>query len=153
MKTGNEIEELQKFKREAAGILESAKFPVHKWESNVTEQESEGMPNPVKILGHTWDKKEDTLEINIQKPAEEKTVTKKTILSQLGSIYDPLGILSPTMAEGKRIYRGLRREEKMERRSIRFPSQGMVKLDKTTEERDIPKKHHPRTQCSHPPIC
>ena len=36
---------------------------------------------------------------------EEELVTKRTILSHLGSIYDPLGILSPTTVEGKRIYR------------------------------------------------
>ena len=31
--------------------------------------------------------------------------TKRTILSKLSGVYDPLGIMSPTMAEGKRIYR------------------------------------------------
>ena len=41
----------------------------------------------------------------MQKPAQEKPVTKKMILSQPGSIYEPLGILSPTMAEGKGKYR------------------------------------------------
>ena len=57
MKTGSEIEEIRKFKSEATEILESAKFPVHKWESNILELESENMPNPGKILGHLWDKR------------------------------------------------------------------------------------------------
>ena len=52
------------------------------------------MPNPTKILGHSWEKVEDTL-----------PVTKRGILSHLGSIYDPLGMISPTLVEGKRIYR------------------------------------------------
>ena len=39
---------------------------------------------------HVWDKREDTLEIRI-------------ILSQLAKACDPLGIISPTMAEGKHI--------------------------------------------------
>ena len=33
MKTGEEEQELKKFKIEATSILESARFPVHKWES------------------------------------------------------------------------------------------------------------------------
>ena len=105
MKTGSEIEEMSKFKSEATEILGSAKFPVHKWESNILELESETMPNPGKILGHLWDKREDTLELQIKKVSEDKPVTKRTILSQLGSIYDPLGLISPTMVQGKQIYR------------------------------------------------
>ena len=105
MKTGSEIEEMSKFKSEATEMLGSAKFPVHKWESNILELESENMPNPGKILGHLWDKREDTLELQIKKVSEDKPVTKRTILSQLGSIYDPLDMISPTMVQGKQIYR------------------------------------------------
>lgn len=61
MKTGHDIESLQKFKEEAPEILGDAKFQVHKWEANVIALESENMPNPGKILGHSWDKREDTL--------------------------------------------------------------------------------------------
>ena len=32
-------------------------------------------------------------------------MTKKSILSQLSGVYDPLGIISPTLVEGKSIYR------------------------------------------------
>ena len=35
----------------------------------------------------------------------EVTVTKKSIASYLGNICDPLGIASPTVAEGKWIFR------------------------------------------------
>ena len=103
MKTGSDIIELEEFKREATEILEDAKFPVHKWESNVKELDHE--PNPTKILGHKWDKREDTIEIAANPAKEENPVTKRQILKELSSIYDPLGILSPTMVEGKRIYR------------------------------------------------
>ena len=40
MKTGNEIEEIRKFKSEATKIPESAKFSVHRCESNILELES-----------------------------------------------------------------------------------------------------------------
>ena len=32
-------------------------------------------------------------------------VTKATMLSQLSRVYDPLGIVSPTLVEGKKLYR------------------------------------------------
>ena len=105
MKPGGNIQELNQFKIEATEILELGKFPVHKWESNINVLESEGMPNPTKILGHCWDKVEDTLEIQVPIFSEDQPVTKRGILSHLGSIYDPLGIISSTLVEGKRIYR------------------------------------------------
>ena len=52
MVTGSRIEELQNFKLEATEVLERGKFPVHKWESNVSHLESANMPNPGKLLGH-----------------------------------------------------------------------------------------------------
>ena len=103
MKTGSDIADLEDFKREATEILENAKFPVHKWESNVEELDNES--NPSKILGHKWNKREDTLEIRAEPTKEETPVTKRHILKELSSIYEPLGIISPTMVEGKRIYR------------------------------------------------
>ena len=35
MCTGTNVEDLKKFKTQAIGILEDAKFTIHKWESNV----------------------------------------------------------------------------------------------------------------------
>ncbi|CAB4027597.1 Pro-Pol poly, partial [Paramuricea clavata] len=105
MQIGSDVSELEKFKVEATEILEGAKLPLHKWESNVESLESEDMPNPSKILGLAWDKKEDELYISAPEYPEGAKVTKKSIVSHLGKVYDPLGIVSPTMAEGKRIYR------------------------------------------------
>ena len=61
--------------------------------------ESANMPNPRKILGHVWNKTEDTLKVQLQDNDDGK-LTKRTILSRLGRAYDPLGIISPTMIEG-----------------------------------------------------
>ena len=106
MITVSEIEEIRKFKSETTEIQESAKFSVHKWESNTLELESENTPNPGKILRHSWNKREDTLKLQIKKVSKDKPVTERTIFSQLGNIYDPLGLISPTMVQGKEIYRG-----------------------------------------------
>ena len=105
MQTGEEVEELEKFKREATSILESAKFPVHKWESDVEYLESEDSTNPSKILGTAWDKRDDMLEIQVPQLPDNQLLTNKGILSHLASIYDPLGMISPTTVRGKQIYR------------------------------------------------
>ena len=52
MQTGGHIKELREFKKESEIILEGAKLPIHKWESNIEELEDENMPNSSKILGH-----------------------------------------------------------------------------------------------------
>ena len=105
MRTGGQVEEMRKFKEETTHILEDTKCKVHKWESNIKWLEDQNMPNPSKILGQVWDKEDDTLEIKIPPISKGTPVTKKTILSHLRKVYDPLGILSPTMAQGKHIYR------------------------------------------------
>ena len=48
MHGGEDVEDLVKFKEKSSTILESGKFRVHKWESNVAALESERMPNPTK---------------------------------------------------------------------------------------------------------
>ena len=92
MQVSNDVEELCKFKEEATHIFKSALFPVHKWESDILELDME--PNPSKLLGHSWDKCEDTIEIKADvNLTEDSPVTKRTILSKLSSVYDPLGIM------------------------------------------------------------
>ena len=112
MKTGSDTDDLRKFKEESSIIVEDAKFPIHKWESNIACLEDENMPNPSKILGHVWDKQEDTLEFEAATMPENQPVTKRSILSRLGRVYDPLGMVSPTMAEGKHIFRDACEERK-----------------------------------------
>ena len=112
MKTGEEEQELKKFKIESTSILESERFPVHKWESDVETLESEDSTNPSKILRITWDKRDDTLEVQVPEPSDNQLLTKRGILSHLASIYNPLGIISPTTVKGKQIYRDASDETK-----------------------------------------
>ena len=79
---------------------------MHKWESNVLALESGNMPNPGKIFGHAWDKVKDTLKVQVREN-DVSQLTKRAILSRLGRIYDPLGVISPTTVEVKRIYRDI----------------------------------------------
>ena len=112
MMTGTQVADLQKFKTEATEILEGGKLPVHKWESNVLSIESANMPNPGKILGTKQSTTEHTLKVQVHENEDGK-LTKRVIRSRLGRVYDHyLGIISPTMIEGKRIYRDSCEEEK-----------------------------------------
>ena len=58
--------------------------------------------NSWEMLGLPWNKDEDTLAVEI--PSEVKKLTKQTILQNLVSIYDLLGIISPTGVIRKIIY-------------------------------------------------
>ena len=143
MKTGHESEELNQFKNEATEILENARFPVHKWESNLPELESDDMANPGKILGRNWDKRKDTLDLPVQQLSDEQPVTKRATLSHLGSMYDPLGKISPTTGEGKRIYREVC-DEKKGWNSIADAEKPVAQFDKTTEEHNRSKRYSDR---------
>ena len=89
---------------QATDMLEDGKFTIHRWESNVEKLESENIENPIKIFGHIWEKREDTLQVPIKKIEEGNPATKNTILSQLARVYDPLGIISPYFGRGKEIF-------------------------------------------------
>ena len=55
------------------------------------------------MLGLLWDKTEDTLAVTF--PEEPTDVTKRGILGFLASVYDPLGVASPTTLTGNCLYR------------------------------------------------
>ncbi len=56
----------------------------------------------IKVLGHTWNSETDTLAI--QKSAvlnKEMTMTKRNVLRQVASVFDPLGLFAPVTVRGK----------------------------------------------------
>ena len=52
------------------------------------------------------------MEVQVPDPSDNQQLTKRGILSHLASIYDPLGMISPTTVKGKQIYRGICDETK-----------------------------------------
>ena len=60
----------------------------------------------MKVLGLTWFVKEDYLAINSQ-IKDEHIVPKRTVLRQIASVYDPLGLYSPVTLRGKLFLQGL----------------------------------------------
>ena len=56
----------------------------------------------MKTLGLLWDKKEDSMAIEI--PNNKAKRTKREVLSKLASVYNPLGLFSPVHLRGKVVY-------------------------------------------------
>ena len=110
--------ELSKFKECSTQIFKDAGFTLHKWNSNQPDLEEEdayrddnqtfakqqlAKDTNSRLLGIAWYKSEDMLAI--QFPQIEVPDTKRGVLKYLASIYDPLGLISPIVLQGKVIFR------------------------------------------------
>ena len=116
---GDTIDQVGELKDASITVFGEAGFQLHKWHSNVPELEakpevSDGgqtyakeqlgvKPNEAKLLGLPWNKEEDTLAVTF--PEGPSETTKREVLRGLASVYDPLGVASPTALVGKMIYR------------------------------------------------
>ncbi|XP_028405750.1 uncharacterized protein LOC114528320 [Dendronephthya gigantea] len=116
---GDTKHEVLDLKENTVAIFEEAKFELHKWHSNesVLEANSElgdekqsyakdqlGVKaGETKMLGLPWNKNDDTLSVTFPQPIFE--TTKREMLRFLASIYDPLGLATPTTLTGKLMYR------------------------------------------------
>ena len=116
---GINLEEVKEIKQKSIQLFKKGGFNLHKWHSNVSELESESSDqsdltyakqvlnqgsNETKILGLGWNKQNDTLSVVTPTFKNSKT-TKRNILSELASVYDPTGLISPAHLIGKLLYR------------------------------------------------
>ena len=119
MTGGATIAEVKEKRSWASEIFENATFRLHKWHSNMKELESPshndqeevtfamqklGDSTPrAKLLGLPWDKSKDSLSVTMQQV--DHGTTKRSILSQLSKICDPLGLVSPMTLQEKNFFR------------------------------------------------
>lgn len=99
-----------------SNILKQAGFHLRKWASNGSEVLSNietddrdniidlGLNENTKTLGLLWNGHEDCISYKVSVNAD-KRVSKRTVLSQIAQIFDPLGLLSPTIISAKIILR------------------------------------------------
>lgn len=100
------IAELLELKREATEILEQGGFELRKWRSNYEQISQPAEPltlktgDAAKTLGIYWTSGVDRFQFsyNIKYCS---TITKRTVLSELAQVFDPLGFLSPILILGK----------------------------------------------------
>ncbi|XP_062714757.1 uncharacterized protein LOC134291264 [Aedes albopictus] len=110
-------------------LLAGAGFPIHKWCSNsdlmlehIPESEREspkaleeqGINTVIKVLGILWDPRSDDFLFSIKSPnfdAESESNTKRSILSEIAKLYDPLGFLAPVIVLAKLLMQQLWRSK------------------------------------------
>ncbi|UYV72737.1 hypothetical protein LAZ67_10000469 [Cordylochernes scorpioides] len=99
----NSFEELQDIKLTATSIMDNARLELSRWEHSL-DVASDTYPferaEISKVLGICWDKREDCLSCEIPVAIPPK-ITKRSILSCLAQIYDPIGFLSPILIKPK----------------------------------------------------
>lgn len=113
--------ELLELQHEITKILESAGFMLRKWLSNeISVQDQFHVKDNVelgilslgdneinKTLGVLWNANRDTIQFSVANLSSHKTITKRTILSIISQIYDPLGLLGPIIIVSKFIMQQL----------------------------------------------
>jgi len=103
-------DELQEVYSEATHHLAAGNMPLQQWSSNSTklnaqinvDYASEGYEAPaeVNVLGLNWSNVEDKISLK-QPELSDPVLTKRKLLSQVSSYFDPLGLLSPLTIRDK----------------------------------------------------
>ena len=113
---GDSIKSLRHFKVEAVWIIAEAGFTLYKWHSNVRALELDEVHEELKemsvktsyntkVLGISWNKSLDTLELNFTPCIKEYSIlTKRKTISTINSLYDVLGWAAPITITGKLIF-------------------------------------------------
>ncbi|XP_058817789.1 uncharacterized protein LOC131681097 [Topomyia yanbarensis] len=110
-----DVESAIKLRREASAMLASAGLPLKKWASNSPEVLGDVPPDDVAIqpfhnlqddqavstLGLIWEPKLDILRFKVQLPLAASVLTKRKVMSYIAQIFDPLGLVGPTITKAK----------------------------------------------------
>ncbi|UYV60816.1 hypothetical protein LAZ67_1002421 [Cordylochernes scorpioides] len=104
--------DVKKLIKEFSDIMMQAKFELRDWmwnEPGITEQD------PASILGMKWHLQTDTIAINVQSLKnidEEKSITKRSILSACHRIFDPIQFTCPATIKIKKMVQDAWKENK-----------------------------------------
>ncbi|KAL0870589.1 hypothetical protein ABMA27_005551 [Loxostege sticticalis] len=102
--------------KEMNEMLMKGGFELRKWTSNkegvLREIENDNklkikLDEVMKILGLTWDRREDEFQYSVAVSELSEPVTKRKILSEIARLFDPLGWLSPCIILAKIIIQKL----------------------------------------------
>ncbi|CAI6367665.1 unnamed protein product [Macrosiphum euphorbiae] len=108
------IDAAVKLRNEIVAITNSSGFNLRKWVSN-DKRLLTGIPNDdddplrvlnldgsaVKTLGMSWNPCNDTYTYKFEKVNNDKVITKRTVLSAIATIFDPLSLIGPVVVKAK----------------------------------------------------
>lgn len=109
----NTRDDITQIQQDVTLLLNKAGFHIRKWSSNdpsllpseckvnSTEHLSLDPNSTIKTLGIQWTPNKDILSYSINLSDSNRKVTKRTILSQIAKLYDPLGLLGPVIVTAK----------------------------------------------------
>lgn len=113
---GQSSEEVLQIKQQLSDLLQKYGFHLRKWKSNdktIVQSTADsdivrlGTDEEQKTLGIVWNSFTDTLEYTIATLDSSRKITKRSILSSISQIFDPLGLLSPVTVTAKIIIQKL----------------------------------------------
>ncbi|XP_046868575.1 uncharacterized protein LOC124461028 [Drosophila willistoni] len=122
---GDSIAETEDVKNQVIGMLRSGTFELRKWASNCTKllenipvehRESSGLlhmegNDTIRTLGLYWSPKEDEFRFALHVVPPMSSPTKRTILSAIARLFDPMGWLSPIMITAEILMQQLWKEK------------------------------------------
>lgn len=108
------LDELSVLQYQLTELLKLGGFSLHKWMSNSVDfmrtisYQSDSVnyiihceENSSKVLGINWNCKLDSFTITLPKQLSVEPLTKRTVLSIIAQIYDPLGFVGPFVVKAK----------------------------------------------------
>lgn len=112
------IQETESIRDEIIQLLKLGSFELSKWASNypqLLDSVDSQSNKPISIedktishvLGMQWNQGADTFHFSYSPYAEHKVVSKRIILSEISMLFDPLGLIDPTMVIAKLILQDL----------------------------------------------
>ena len=104
----NNIESAVQLYHGAKSIFREASMNLQEWISNDSFMnqfiafEDRASCDSVKVLGHTWNIQSDSLALEKQALVNKLTKpTKRSVLREIAAVFDPLGLFSPVLLQGK----------------------------------------------------
>ena len=113
--SADSISDAREIRKEVTELLIRGGFNIRQWASNnprILDGVSEGDLNAklslsnegeLKTLGVSWNAKDDTICYTVNPISIGTKVTKRTVLSDIAKIFDPLGLLGPVILYAKSI--------------------------------------------------
>ncbi|CAK9799145.1 hypothetical protein ANTPLA_LOCUS1910 [Anthophora plagiata] len=115
----NTISQAIELREQLIKLLKLGGFNLRQWSSNepmLVQESSDHIAldkvhfiasDTKKTLGIGWNAKQDYIYYSVDTNTETKRVTKRSILSQIAKLYDPLGLLGPIVISAKLIMQDL----------------------------------------------